>query len=87
MNIDYLDVKKLATGYLRAVEAKLSGVSYVLMEVFAKEDVDGWYFPYQSKSFIEGEDFNQSLVGNWPIFVDRSGQYVGPRCRGIPISK
>ncbi|WP_443083358.1 YrhB domain-containing protein [Variovorax sp. IB41] len=56
-----------------------------MIESLTKEDLDGWYFPYQSKSFIESGDFNQSLVGNWPVFVDRSGGNVGPRRRKLPI--
>jgi hypothetical protein len=50
-----------------------------------KEDEDGWYFPYQSKNYIETGDFDKSLVGNWPIFVSREGGFVGIRRPGMPL--
>jgi hypothetical protein len=60
----------------------VQGVACSIVESHVREDVDGWYFPYQAKEFLETGDFNKSLVGNWPIFVSRDGRHVGPRRPG-----
>jgi hypothetical protein len=42
--------------------------------IVGNEIVDeGWLFFYNSKDFIETGSFSSRLVGNGPIFVDRSG--------------
>lgn len=85
MSIDFLAAKSKADEYLRMLEAQPDGVRYAILETMIKEDGGGWHFPYQSAAFVEIGDFNKSLVGNWPIFVSRSGRYVGPRRPGVPI--
>jgi hypothetical protein len=50
-----------------------------IVESNIREDLEGWYFPYQSVECLQTGDFNKSLVGNWPIFVSRDGTYVEPR--------
>jgi len=85
MNIDLLAASQLALDFLKRLSAEPEGVPYVLLESRIREEHDGWYFPYQSVSFALTGNFGDSLVGNWPIFVSRSGQFVGPRRPGTPV--
>ncbi|MEK8035027.1 YrhB domain-containing protein [Ideonella sp. DXS29W] len=45
----------------------------VLIDSATQEFDEGWVFFYQSKSYVETGDFNESLVGNAPCFVPRNG--------------
>jgi hypothetical protein len=82
VKIDFLTASQLATAFLERLSVEPEGVPYVLLDSFIREDDEGWYFPYQSASFVLNGNFGDSLVGNWPIFVSRSGDYVGPRRPG-----
>lgn len=85
MNIDQQAANQLALDFLKRLSAEPEGVPYVLLESRIREDDDGWYFPYQSASFVLTGNSGDSLVGNWPIFVSRAGDYVGPRRPGMPV--
>jgi len=85
MNIDFAAARQMAVDYLRRLSTEPEGVPYVLLDSRIREDEDGWYFPYQSAGFVATGNFGDSLVGNWPIFVDRVGDYVGPRRPGMPV--
>ena len=45
----------------------------VLIDSATQEFDEGWVFFYQSRSYVETGDFNESLVGNAPCFVPRNG--------------
>ena len=85
MNIDQSAATQLALDFLKRLSNEPEGVPYSLLESRTREDDDGWYFSYQSTSFLQTGNFSESLVGNWPIFVNRKGDYVGPRRPGMPI--
>lgn len=85
MNIDFAVAKKMALDYLMRLSSEPEGVPYAIFESLIREDEDGWYFPYQSASFMLTGDFGDSLVGNWPIFVSHSGDYVGSRRPGVQL--
>lgn len=78
MNNDFMNARKLAEDYLRSLESQPGGVPYSIIDGRIREDEDGWYFPYQSTSFVMTGNINDSVVGNWPIFVRRLDLYVGP---------
>jgi hypothetical protein len=68
----------LAKQYIEDQLIPPAGDRYVVVESAIKEVEGGWYFPYQTARFIETRDINFSIVGNWPIFVSRSGEVRGP---------
>ncbi|MFN3735423.1 hypothetical protein [Comamonas testosteroni] len=86
MKIDFLEAREMALVFLKKMSTEPGGVDYGLIDSAIKEDEDGWYFPYQSVKFILSKNFDDSLVGNWPIFVKNTGDYVGPRRPGMPIN-
>ena len=70
MAISFDQAKVLAERAVRAI-ADESNDEFGIVE---NETIDeGWLFFYNSKDFIETGNFSSSLVGNGPIFVDRSG--------------
>ncbi|RRD59055.1 hypothetical protein EII20_00940 [Comamonadaceae bacterium OH2545_COT-014] len=73
------EAKKIAEKYISKNIPPPEGDEYKIIEEAIFEMTDGWYFPYQSKNFIETGNMNFSLVGNWPVFVSRSGVCTGPR--------
>jgi hypothetical protein len=85
MKIDFSEAKDMALLCLEKISSELGGVDCVLIYSAIKEDEEGWYFPYQSERFVLTKNFDYSLVGNWPIFVKKTGDYVGPRRPGMPI--
>jgi hypothetical protein len=85
MSINFVAAKQLAVDYLERLSTEPEGVPYAIFDSLIREDEDGWYFPYQSASFILTGNFGDSLVGNWPIFVSRSGDYVGSRRPGMSL--
>jgi hypothetical protein len=85
MSLDLSGAEKKAREYIDA-QVSSGGMPCAIVRAKIKEEVDGWYFPYQSEEFLTTGDFNKSLVGNWPIFVSRDGRYVGPRRPGMPFA-
>ncbi|MFV8632797.1 YrhB domain-containing protein [Ralstonia pseudosolanacearum] len=83
MSIDQTQAERKAREYINSI-ASFDG-EYELVSSRIREESDGWYFPYQSAEFLRTGDFNKSLVGNWPIFVSRDGQCIGPRRPGMPF--
>jgi hypothetical protein len=52
------------------------GDQYRIVEAGITEDAEGWYFPYQTARFLETRDLEDSVVGNWPVFVSRASDVV-----------
>jgi hypothetical protein len=73
MTIDFSEAKSKAIEHLKTMESNANGAPYVLIEEKIRETPNGWYFPYQSLDFLKSGDFSKSLIGNWPLFVDRQG--------------
>lgn len=44
-------------------------------EIF--EDDGGWYIPFQPIKFIQSKKIEDTIVGNWPIFVSYQGKCFG----------
>ncbi len=53
--------------------------AYAIVDAAIIEVADGWYFPYQTVRFIETRNIDFSVLGNWPIFVSKQGECLGPR--------
>ena len=68
MIITYQEAKKIAVSFLSQI-----GMSLLIVESQVRENDDGWFFPYQSKEYLETMDINKSIIGNWPIFVSKNG--------------
>lgn len=83
MSIDFAVAKRMALTHLEQLSKASDGVTYALLESHIREESDGWYFPYQSEKYLLTGHFGDSLVGNWPIFVSRTGDFAGPRRRGM----
>jgi hypothetical protein len=69
----------LAEAYLNKNIKAPPDDSYVIVESAIRESELGWYFPYQTARFIATRDIEYSVVGNWPIFVAKTGEVIGPR--------
>ena len=50
-----------------------NGNLLLIVESHVRENDDEWFFPYQSKEYLETMDINKSIIGNWPIFVSKNG--------------
>ena len=71
MIITYQEAKKIAVSFLSQIEQEI-GMSLLIVESHIRENDDGWFFPYQSKKYLETMDINKSIIGNWPIFVSKN---------------
>ena len=70
MAISFDQAKVIAEGTLRAIADATNDE----FGIVGNEIIDeGWLFFYNSKDFIETGSFSSMLVGNGPIFVERSG--------------
>ena len=85
MSNDFANARQMVEAYLRTLETQPGGVPYTILDERIREDEEGWYFPYQSTSFVMTGNFSDSLVGNWPIFFRRSDSYIGPRRPGMAL--
>ena len=73
MIINYQETKKIAVSFLSQIEQEIR-MSLLIVESHIRENDDGWFFPYQSKEYLETMDINKSIIGNWPIFVSKNGE-------------
>lgn len=80
--MDLAKARLLAEQYLDEQLDPPDGTRYLISPAGIKEVEDGWYFPYQTDAYLQSGDINQSVVGNWPIFVSRGGEVLGPRRPG-----
>jgi hypothetical protein len=70
LSISFDQAKTLAEKTVRGF-AEANGDAF---DIVSHEMIDqGWLFFYNSKEFIASGDPSACLVGNGPIFVDRSG--------------
>jgi hypothetical protein len=70
MAISFDQAKVIAEKTVRAVADEANDE----FRIVGNETIDeGWLFFYNSKEFMETGSFSSMLVGNGPIFVDRSG--------------
>jgi hypothetical protein len=60
------------------------GDRFLIVDDGIIEEDDGWYFPYQTETFLRTRDLNSSVVGNAPIFVAKDGR-IGFRMFGAPF--
>ena len=72
MTINYREAKKNRSIFFKSKEQEM-GISLLIVESHVRENDDGWFFPYQSKEYLETMDINKSIIGNWPIFVSKNG--------------
>jgi hypothetical protein len=73
------DAKALAERYIQEQVGAPDGDRYVIVDAAIREVALGWYFPYQTARFVETRNIEFSVVGNWPIFVTKQGEVLGPR--------
>ena len=78
MIITYQEAKKIAVSFFGQIEQEI-GMSLLIVESQVRENDDGWFFPYQSKEYLETMDINKSIIGNWPIFVSKNGGFPSIR--------
>ncbi len=82
--MDINDAKILAEQFLLMnIPAPASGDHFAIVGDGIVEE-DGWYFPFQTKKYINTGNLQFSVVGNWPIFVTRDGR-IGQRRFGMPF--
>jgi hypothetical protein len=83
MIVDMNNAKSLAEAFIsKNIDPPIDDC-YQIIDSAIREDTEGWYFPFQSKRFIETRDMKFSVVGNWPVFVSKDGITVEQR-RAIP---
>jgi len=63
----YQQAEKLATAW---VDILLDGIAAITPEITMTRPY-GWVFFYQSKEFLRDSKFEDMLIGNAPIIVDR----------------
>lgn len=80
--MDLAEARQLAEKYINEQLVPPNGMRYLVAEAAIKDAEDGWYFPYQTDAYLQSGDINQSVVGNWPIFVSKGGNVLGPRRPG-----
>lgn len=73
------EARKIAEKYLQEKMTPPKDDLYVIVDAGIREADGGWYFPYQTRRFIETGDIDYSVVGNWPIFVSHDGICHGAR--------
>ena len=78
MTINYREAKKNRSIFFKSKEQEM-GISLLIVESHVRENDDGWFFPYQSKEYLETMDINKSIIGNWPIFVSKNGGFPSIR--------
>ncbi len=66
-HFNYAKAKILAEKWLELS----SETEVVIIEEATIAKPYGWVFFYQSKSYIETDDFRQMMAGNCPILIDR----------------
>ena len=66
-------VTKIITKYLTAKSADC-GTQLAIVPNTLRQHLFGWSFTYQSKSFLETDDFLQMLVGQGPVVALRDGR-------------
>jgi hypothetical protein len=77
--MDVTKARKLAQGWLNSNIKPPDGDALVIIEDEVIEVDEGWYFLFQSEKFLKTGDINYSVVGNWPIFVERGGYVQGSK--------
>lgn len=80
--MDLLEARRLAEKYLDEHLVPPDSMRYLISASAIKEAEDGWYFPYQTDAYLQSGNINLSVVGNWPIFVSKVGDVIGPRRPG-----
>lgn len=77
--MEMIDALSLANQWLKSNLTAPEGDEYEIVPSAVEETEQGWYFPYQTVRFLRTRDLNYSVVGNWPIFVTKSGEVLGPK--------
>lgn len=73
------EARELAGQYIKSNMTAPAGDEYEIVDSAVKETEEGWYFPYQTARYLKTRDLNYSVVGNWPIFIKKSGEVCGPK--------
>ena len=73
------EAREPASQYVRSNMISPEGDEYEIVDSAIKETNVGWYFPYQTARYLKTRDLNYSVVGNWPIFVTKTGKVLGPK--------
>jgi len=76
--MDITQPQKIALDYIEKNIVPPEGDQYLIVDSAVKEVDIGWFFPFQTNRFIETNDIEYSVVGNWPILVTRNGIVHGP---------
>lgn len=72
----------IAGKYLEDMQAEI-GVPLQISNV--REERFGWLFSYQSKEYIETENFSAMLAGNAPFIVDRDDATIHVLGTAYPV--
>jgi hypothetical protein len=66
--IQFKQANEAALDYLKDMESE---IRVTLQIVKIREESFGWVFFYQSKKYMETEDFSEMLAGNAPFLIDK----------------
>lgn len=81
------EAQKVAEGYISKNMKSLDADGGYVLYGEPKEDAEGWYFFYQSAKYVKTRDINDSVVGNWPIFVNKQGICLGAKRPPLSVMK
>ncbi|MEV4704048.1 YrhB domain-containing protein [Actinoplanes sp. NPDC049316] len=49
----------------------------VIVEYAIEDRGDAWVFPYNGRGYVERDDFNEIMLDNYPVVVDKATGTVG----------
>lgn len=82
--INELEAKSIAEQYLSELETEI-GEPLLLHEPSILEKAFGWVFFYDSKKYLETEDFGAKLLGNAPFIVDKRNGSIHVTGTAFPV--
>lgn len=80
--IQFAQAQNMALEYLQQMESE---IRIPLQIVRVREEPFGWVFFYQSKEYVDTENFSAMLVGNAPFLIDRNTENIHVLGTAYPV--
>ena len=71
MNESHVDYDPVYLAYLRKDDPTYNQGKVTLVLTESREESFGWVFFYDSKEFLETDDFSKAIAGNAPVLIDK----------------
>jgi len=73
------EAQELAYKFLKENYTPPSGDAFQIIEKSIKEVSEGWFFPFQSKKYLETRNHDFLLLNTCPVFISKDGKTVEHR--------